>query len=152
MKDPKDIKSSTISSRPIKQSFSLTIKPFAVIKVLILILLLLLSFWAGSYFKDHNSDHQQSSYKNGLKMNKKAARSIGIISNITPSSITIRVSSSGALKTYGVNSKTKVIKNKQLTSFSTLIKGIRIVIIPSKLKTSIAAKIIIAHKNLATSG
>jgi hypothetical protein len=146
MSEDNDIRPS-ISSKKSKKTYTFSLK--SVIGILAIVILLALSFWAGSDYQKHhepkNTNATATANQQGGagRFGQQGHRNIdvGTVSAISSSSITINSQQSGAAKTYAITSTTTINDSGQTVTFSDIQTGERVVVIPSTSNSADAATI-----------
>jgi cytoskeletal protein RodZ len=121
----------------------------SLILIIIVIIVGLLSFWAGYIYREHNNAQTSAAYGGSpttayghSRTMKKNHHPAGTVSAISSSSISINYSNQ-TTKTFSIDSSTIVKDKKQTVNISTIQNGNQVAVIPSTSISTLAVKIIV---------
>ena len=137
----------TISTKPIKETKTLTISQNSIIITLIVIILIILAFIGGTIYQKNSRSNSLLNLAGQTNLNHHGRRShifkAGTITNVSSNSITINSLNSGSL-TFSINSNTKFKSRTQSSlNASDLKNGQNVLIKPSSSSSSQAQLIIL---------
>ncbi len=147
---PKDLndqeKSNTISTKPIKNSKTITVSLNAIMITLIIIILIILAFIGGTiYQRNSRMNSLLNMNSKSLHMRKKSRLHLfktGVITSINSNSITIKTLRFGAL-TFNISANTKFKSHNQPITISNLQTGQTVLIKPVSTSSNQADLIIL---------
>jgi hypothetical protein len=145
--DPSDISKSSVSSAKVPKTVSLSYNTNTILKVVIVVVLMGLSFWAGSSYGNHHAktvaNAATTASGRGAYGRFSNGGGFGTVSAISSSSITVQNSRSGTSKTFAITSSTKITDSGQSATAGSIATGDRVIVIPSSSNSSDAASIMI---------
>lgn len=115
-----------------KKSSTFTVDNKQVVIVLVVIALMVASFFLGEAVKGHNKNRSTNGYSfngfGGQGGYSNANRAFGAVSAISPTSISVDDSRTGTVKTFNITSTTSITNNGASVDVSTITTGTNVVI------------------------
>lgn len=138
----------SISSSSQASKKTITFSSNTLLIVLAFIVVAGLAFWGGTVYQRHNQGpitttiNQRNGFFGGGSFAGRGT--IGTVTAISPTSITVTGSRTDTSKTYDITSSTKITNNGSTATTSSIATGDRVIVIASTTNSSDAASIVVS--------